>query len=106
MKLSRYLMTALAATPAALALLAAPSAVADCNSSGGSSVCADGQVRGPDRGGSNSDSCSYDNRNGDSYRNSDDYRVCAGGTVGTTRTVVPAPNGPAAPVAPVILGPH
>jgi hypothetical protein len=40
------LVTALAASGSALGVLAAPSAAADCNYSGGTTICASGTVRG------------------------------------------------------------
>lgn len=46
MKLRRYLIPAFVAVPAAFGLITAPPAVADCNSSGYATVCAQGDVRG------------------------------------------------------------
>ena len=104
MKLRRYMAAVLAATPAAFGLFSAPQAAADCKSSGGSTVCAHGQVRGAD-GGSGTDSyaCGDAYRNSDAYRDTSDYHLCVGGTWGTTRTAVP-PVGPGGPVAPILPG--
>ena len=45
----RYLIMGLALTVAPIGIVVtAPSAVADCNSAGGTTVCAQGEVRGPD----------------------------------------------------------
>jgi hypothetical protein len=46
MKLKRYLIPALLIAPAAPGLIGAAPAVADCNSSGYATVCAQGDVRG------------------------------------------------------------
>ena len=105
MKLRRYVAAVLAATPAAVGLLSAPQAAAECISSGGSTVCADGQVRGAD-GGSGTDAygCGDEYRNSDAYRDTSDYHLCVDGTWGTTWTVVPPPVGPGGPVAPILPG--
>jgi len=46
MKLTRYLIPAFVAAPAAFGLFTAPPAIAECNSSGYATVCAQGDVRG------------------------------------------------------------
>ena len=46
MNLPRYLMPALLIAPVACALIAAPSAAADCTASGDTLVCGQGHVRG------------------------------------------------------------
>lgn len=45
MKLQRYFMPAFVTASAAIGLLAAPPAVAECTSAGDTSVCAQGDVR-------------------------------------------------------------
>ncbi len=101
MKLRRYLVAVLASTPAAFGLHSVPPAVADCTYSGGSSVCADGEVRGPD-GEPRTDSypCSDEYRNSEEYRNGTDYRLCVDDTWDTW-TVAPPPVGPVGPGGPV-----
>ena len=46
MKLRRYLIPVFVTAPAAFGLITAPTAVADCNSAGYATVCAQGDIRG------------------------------------------------------------
>lgn len=89
MKLRQHVTLALLTASAAVGLIAAPSAVADCQSSGASSVCAQGSVRG---GGVDAPSA------GRTYDCEDYYWAC-----GDSASVQVGPVVPVLPVGPPLF---